>query len=266
MEGRSVMRPKRRRMQRLQDKVAIITGAASGIGRGTAELFAEHGARLVLVDRDGPGLERARAELAGAAVEIFTGDVSRAETAERAVGLAISAFGRLDVLFNNAGIMPTGDLREYPESTWDEVMAVNVKSMYLLTKAALPHMLAQGSGSIINTSSVMATLTEPGYEAYTTSKSAVIGFTKAVAVSYAEQGVRCNCICPGWVDTPLNRKLAEELGGMDKLYPLIKAQQPLGRMASTREVAYAVLFLASDESSAVTGSALYVDGAASAAI
>jgi NAD(P)-dependent dehydrogenase (short-subunit alcohol dehydrogenase family) len=127
-------------------------------------------------------------------------------------------------------------------------------------------MLAQGGGSIINTSSVMATLTEPGYEAYSTSKAAAIGFTKTVAVSYAEQGVRCNCICPGWVDTPMNRKVAEDLGGMDKLYPIIKAQQPLGRMATTREVGYAVLFLASDESSAVTGSALYVDGAASAAI
>jgi len=124
----------------------------------------------------------------------------------------------------------------------------------------------RGAGSIINTSSVMATLTEPGYEAYTSSKAAVIGLTKAIAVSYAERGVRCNCVCPGWVDTPLNQRLAADLGGMEKLYPIIKAQQPLGRMASTREVGYAVLFLASDESSAVTGSALYVDGASSAAI
>ena len=253
---------------RLAGKVAIITGAASGIGRGTAEVFAEHGARLVLVDRDGPALEQARGELAAAGAEAaaYQGDVSLAETAAGAVALAIERYGKIDVLFNNAGIMPTGDLREYPESTWDGVMAVNVKHMYLFTKAALPHMIAQGAGSIINTSSVMASLTEPGYEAYTTSKAAAIGFTKSVAVSYAEQGVRCNCICPGWVDTPLNRRLAEDLGGMEKLYPLIKAQQPLGRMASTREVGYAVLFLASDEASAVTGSALYVDGAASAAI
>jgi NAD(P)-dependent dehydrogenase (short-subunit alcohol dehydrogenase family) len=145
-------------------------------------------------------------------------------------------------------------------------MAVNVKAMYLMCKAAIPHMLPRGAGSIINTSSVMATLTEPGYEAYTTSKAAVIGLTKAIAVSYAEQGIRCNCICPGWVDTPLNQRLAEELGGMEQLYPIIKRQQPQGRMASTREVGYAVLFLASDEASAVTGSALYVDGASSAAI
>jgi NAD(P)-dependent dehydrogenase (short-subunit alcohol dehydrogenase family) len=253
---------------RLQGKVAIITGAASGIGRGTAELFGEHGARLVLVDREAQRLEQVRAalEASGATAAAYHGDVSRAETAAGAVGLAIERFGRVDILFNNAGIMPTGDLRDYSEGTWDDVMAVNVKSMYLMTRAALPHMLAQGAGSIVNTSSVMATLTEPGYEAYTTSKAAAIGFTKAVAVSYAEQGIRCNCICPGWVDTPLNQKLAEELGGLEKLYPLVKAQQPLGRMASTREVGYAVLFLASDEASAVTGSALYVDGAASAAI
>lgn len=255
-------------MQRLSEKVAIITGAASGIGRGTAELFAEHGALLVLVDRDGAGLEALRDQLAAqqAQVAIVQGDVSASATIEGTVALALERFGRIDVVFNNAGIMPTGDLVGFAETTWDQVMDVNVKSMYLMSKAVLPHMLARGSGSIINTSSVMATLTEPGYEAYTSSKAAVIGLTKAIAVSYAEQGVRCNCVCPGWVDTPLNQRLAEELGGIEKLYPIIKAQQPLGRMTTTREVGYAVLFLASDESSAVTGSALYVDGAASAAI
>ena len=109
-------------------------------------------------------------------------------------------------------------------------------------------------------------MTEPGYEAYTSSKAAVIGLSKSIAVSYAEKGIRCNAICPGWVDTAMNRSLAEELGGMDKLTPIIKQQQPLGRMATTREIGYAVLFLASDESKAVTGSTLYIDGASSAAI
>jgi NAD(P)-dependent dehydrogenase (short-subunit alcohol dehydrogenase family) len=253
---------------RLAGKVAIITGAASGIGRGTAALFAEQGAQLVLVDRDQDGLAQVQQELAerGAQLAFVVGDVGQATTAAAAVAAALDRFGRLHILFNNAGIMPTGDLRNYPDETWDDVMAVNVKSMYLLTKAALPALLTEGNGAIINTSSVMATLTEPGYEAYTTSKAAVIGFTKAVAVSYAAQGLRCNCICPGWVDTPLNVRLAEELGGLDKLTPLISAQQPLGRMATTREVANCVLFLASDEASAVTGSALYVDGAASAAL
>ena len=255
-------------MQRLAGKTAIITGAASGIGRGTAEVFAEHGARLVLADRDGPGLETVRAQLAGqdAQVVVYEGDVSQASVIDGVVALALASFGQIDVVFNNAGIMPFGDLASFAESTWDEVMDVNVKAMFLMCKAVIPHMLARGAGSIINTSSVMATLTEPGYEAYSSSKAAIIGLTKAVAVSYAEQGVRCNCICPGWVDTPLNQRLAAELGGMEQLYPIIKRQQPLGRMASTREVGYAVLFLASGESSAVTGSALYVDGASSAAI
>jgi NAD(P)-dependent dehydrogenase (short-subunit alcohol dehydrogenase family) len=253
---------------RLSDKVAIITGAASGIGAGTAALFAEHGARLVLVDRDCEGLAAISSSLAaaGAQVRSVCGDVAAAETITQVVAQAIEAFGQIDVVFNNAGIMPTGELTGFAEATWDHVMAVNVKAMYLMCKAVIPHMLQRGAGSIINTSSVMATLTEPGYEAYTTSKAAVVGLTKAIAVSYAEQGIRCNCICPGWVDTPLNQKLAEELGGMEQLYPIIKRQQPLGRMASTREVGYAVLFLASDEASAVTGSALYIDGASSAAI
>jgi dihydroanticapsin dehydrogenase len=255
-------------MQRLKGKVVIITGAASGIGQGTAEVFAEEGARLVLVDRDCARLEAtcARLKSSGAEVVSVCGDVSGVETIERTVGAALQAFGQIDVVFNNAGIMPHGDLQDFGEATWDEVLAVNVKSMFLMSKAVIPHMLERGKGSIINTSSVMATLTEPGYEAYTTSKAGIIGLTKALAVSYAERGVRCNCICPGWVDTPLNRTVAEELGGMDKLYPIIKQQQPLGRMASPREVAYAVLFLASDEASAVTGSALYVDGASTAAI
>ena len=255
-------------MERLAGKTAIITGAASGIGRGTAKVFAEHGARLALIDRDRSGLETVRAELAaqGAQVVAFEGDVSQAAAIDGVVALALASFGQIDIVFNNAGIMPTGDLARFDETTWDEVMDVNVKAMYLMCKAVIPHMLARGAGSIINTSSVMATLTEPGYEAYSSSKAAIMGLTKAIAVSYADQGVRCNCICPGWVDTPLNQRLAAELGGMEQLYPIIKRQQPLGRMATTREVGYAVLFLASDESSAVTGSALYVDGAASAAI
>jgi NAD(P)-dependent dehydrogenase (short-subunit alcohol dehydrogenase family) len=199
-------------------------------------------------------------------VVTINGDVTDPTTISNVVRTVLDAWGRIDVLVNNAGIMPTGDLVSFEDATWDDVMAVNVKSMFLMCKSVIPHMLAQVSGSIINMSSVMATLTEPGYEAYTTSKAAVIGLTKAVAVSYAARGIRCNCICPGWVDTPLNMRLADELGGIDHLTPIIKRQQPLGRMATTHEIGYAALFLASDESSAVTGSALYIDGAASAAI
>lgn len=253
---------------RLHDQVAIITGAASGIGAGTAELFAEHGARFVLVDRDVAGLEAIRAALAatGAAVIGCPGDVGEPDTARRAIQQALDHFGQIDIVFNNAGVMTSGDLMELGDDQWDTIISTNLRSMYLMCRAALPHMLARGRGSIINTSSVMAFLTEPGHEAYTTSKAGIVGLTKALAVSYAARGVRVNCICPGWVDTPMNRKLAAELGGMDHLTPIISSQQPLGRMLSAREVGNAVLFLASDDASGVTGSCLYVDGGASAAI
>jgi NAD(P)-dependent dehydrogenase (short-subunit alcohol dehydrogenase family) len=254
--------------QRLHRKAAIITGAASGIGLATAELFAEQGARLVLVDRNETPLAAALGALKarGAEAVAVVGDVSQSSVIASATQAAIDAFGQIDIVFNNAGIMTHGELSSVSEAAFDEVIAVNVKSMYLMAKSAIPHMLRQGRGSIINTSSVMATLTEPGHEAYTTSKAAVIGLTKSLAVSYALQGIRVNAVCPGWVDTPMNRALAMEMGGLDKLLPLIKRQQPQGRMASTREVAFAVLFLASDEASAITGSSLHVDGAASASI
>ena len=255
---------------RLQNKVCIITGAGSGIGAGTAQRFAEEGAALVLIDRDCVALEAVCSAISktssAARAQAVCGDVALASDIARVVETAVREFGRIDVAFNNAGIMPHGEFLDFDETSWDNVMAVNVKGMMLMCKAVIPHMLRQGGGSIINTASVMATLTEPGYEAYTTSKAAVIGLSKAIAVSYAERGIRCNALCPGWVDTPMNMKLADALGGLDKLTPIIKAQQPTGKMATVREVANAVLFLASDDSTAVTGSALYVDGAASAAI
>lgn len=253
---------------RLQGKVAIITGAASGIGAGTAEVFAEQGARLVLVDRDGEGLVAVAAALPLAAGEVVTyrGDVADLETARGAERLAREAFGGVDILFNNAGVMTSGDFRDFDEAAWDGVLDINLRGIYLMCRAVLPGMLERGRGAIVNTSSVMAFLTEPGYEAYTTSKAGIVGLTKALAVSYATQGVRVNCICPGWIDTPMNQRLAEELGGIEQLTPIILRQQPNGRMLSTREVGNAVAFLVSDEASGITGVALYVDGGASAAI
>lgn len=253
---------------RLAGKVAIITGAASGIGQGTARLFAEEGANLVLVDWHADNLQTTAADIVhfGGKCETVHGDVAQPETIDRAVETALQAFGGLDVVFNNAGIMPVGDIVDYPLATWDEVINVNVRSMFMMCKRAIPELLKRGGGAIVNTSSVMANLTEPGYTAYTASKAAIIGLTKEIAVSYTEQGIRCNAIAPGWVETDMNVKLAESMGGMDKLYPIIKQQQPLGRMATPREIGYAVLFLASDEAAAVSGACLNVDGAASAAI
>jgi NAD(P)-dependent dehydrogenase (short-subunit alcohol dehydrogenase family) len=249
---------------RLRDKTCIVTGAASGIGRGAALRFAEEGAHCILVDVDGARLAEVALELETRATPVVA-DIA-ASAGITVIAQTVAARGRVDVLFNNAGIMSHGDFLDFSDADWDRVLAVNVTAMKTLARLVVPLMLNQGGGSIINTSSVMATLTEPGYEAYTTSKAAIIGFSKALAVSYAEQRIRVNALCPGWVDTPMNQKLAEELGGVDKLYPIIKQQQPTGRMASIREIANVALFLASDESSAVTGSALYADGASTAAI
>lgn len=252
----------------LTNKTAIITGAASGIGAGTAEVFAEQGARLVLVDRDAERLARVTAALPLAAdhVVTFAGDVAKLETAQGAVRLADERFGGADILFNNAGIMTSGDFREVDEAAWDNVLDINLRGFYLMSRAVIPGMLERGSGAIVNTSSAMALMTEPGYEAYTTSKAGIIGLTKALAVSYATQGIRVNAICPGWIDTPMNQRLAEELGGIDNLTPIILRQQPNGRMLSTREVGNVVAFLASDLASGVTGSIITVDGGATAAI
>ncbi|MGI8483675.1 MAG: SDR family NAD(P)-dependent oxidoreductase [Thermomicrobiales bacterium] len=254
---------------RLEGKTAIVTGAASGIGEGTALLFAEEGARLVLVDQNGPGLRALKEALQPRSThEILTceGDIAATDTVTRAVNLALEASGAIDIVVNNAGIMDSRPLADVDEDAWDRLLSVNLRSMYVMTRMVLPHMLEAGRGSVVNTSSVMAFLTESHYEAYTTSKAGIIGFTKAVAVSYAEQGIRSNCICPGWVDTPMNRQLATELGGMDALNAVVKQQQPLGRMVSTREVAQAILFLASDDASGITGVALNVDGGAGSAI
>ncbi|MGI9253666.1 MAG: SDR family NAD(P)-dependent oxidoreductase [Thermomicrobiales bacterium] len=253
---------------RLDGKTTIITGAASGIGAGTAEVFAELGANLVLVDRDETGLNAVAGQLSatGAPVRICAGDVARRETAERAVDQAMTGFGRIDALFNNAGVMSSGDFTEWSDAQWDGLMDINLRGIYLMCHAVIPHMLKQGAGSIVSTSSVMAFLTEPGYEAYTTSKAGIVGLTKALAVSYTARGLRVNCIQPGWIDTPMNQRLAEELGGLDHLTPLIVRQQPLPRMISTREVGNLVAFLCSDLSVAISGAMIPIDGAATAAI
>lgn len=255
--------------KRLAGKTAIITGAASGIGQGTAQLFAEHEASLVLVDRNGEQLNETVAAIAAEWPHVVgvTGDVAEAATIRRTVALALERFGGIDVVFNNAGMMPaSSSIVDFPEEMWDRVLDVNLKSMFLMCKHTIPVMLERGGGSIINTSSVMAVLTEPGFTAYTSSKAGIVGLTKDIAVTYADRNIRCNALCPGWVDTEMNRKLAREMGGIEFLNPVIKKQQPLGRMATVREIGYAALFLASDESVVVNGSCLFADGACTASI
>jgi NAD(P)-dependent dehydrogenase (short-subunit alcohol dehydrogenase family) len=251
---------------RLKDKVALITGAGSGIGREAALLFAKEGASVVVVDmNDAAGKETAEAvEKSGGRATFAHADVSRSADVEAMVAAAKKTYGRLNVLFNNAGIFPAddGSVLETDEKTWDLVLSVNLKGIFLGCKYGIPAMLESGGGSIINTASFVALMGSATPQiAYTASKGGVLALTREIAVEFARKGIRVNAICPGPVDTPLLQELFSD--------PARKARRlvhiPMGRLAQAREVAQAALFLASDDSSYVNGTAFTVDGAITAA-
>jgi NAD(P)-dependent dehydrogenase (short-subunit alcohol dehydrogenase family) len=246
---------------RLGEKVALITGAASGIGRESALLFAREGAKVVVADLDAKAGEAVAEEVGKAGGEaIAVGcDVARAADVEAAVAAAERRFGALHVVFNNAGIFPADDGSpvDTPESTFDRVMAVNVKGVFFGCKYAIPALLRAGGGSIVNTASFVAVMgAATSQVAYTASKGAVLAMTREIAVEYARKNIRANSLCPGPVNTPL---LAELLAK-----PEARARRfvhlPMGRLAEAPEIAKAALFLASDESSYVNGATFLVDG------
>jgi NAD(P)-dependent dehydrogenase (short-subunit alcohol dehydrogenase family) len=251
---------------RLKDKVALITGAGSGIGREAALLFAKEGARVVAVDmNDAAGKETVAAiEKDGGQATFVHADVSRSVDAEAMVAAAKKAYGRLNVLFNNAGIFPANDgsVLETDEKTWDLVLSVNLKGVFLGCKYGIPALLESGGGSIINTASFVALMGSATPQiAYTASKGGVLALTREIAIEFARRGIRVNAICPGPVDTPLLQELFSD--------PARKARRlvhiPMGRLAQAKEVAQAALFLASDDSSYVNGTAFTVDGGITAA-
>jgi NAD(P)-dependent dehydrogenase (short-subunit alcohol dehydrogenase family) len=254
------------RAGRLAGRVALVTGAGSGIGRESALLFAAEGARLVAVDADlGRAEATAAAIAAGGGEAIAVGaDVSRARDVEAAVAAATRRFGALHVLFNNAGIFPDGDgvPEETDEEVFDRVIAVNLKGVFLGCKYGIPALRASGGGSIVNTASFVALMGAATAQiAYTASKGGVLALTREVAVAHARQGIRANALCPGPVNTPLLAQLLAE--------PAARARRlvhvPMGRLAEAGEVARAALFLASDDSSYVNGSTFVVDGGITAA-
>ncbi len=251
---------------RLEGKVALITGAAGGIGRVAAELFANEGARVVIADVvDEQGAATIEAIRAGGGDAAYVhADVSDADQAAAMVDFTVATYGGLHVLYNNAGILPPDDggTLDTPEATWDRVMAVNLKGVWLGCKAGIPALLASGGGSIINVSSLVALMGSATPQiAYTASKGGVLAMTRELAVEYARQGIRANMLCPGPIETPLMAELmADPQWAARRLVHI-----PLGRPGQAEEIGKAALFLASDDSSFMTGASLVVDGGITAA-
>jgi NAD(P)-dependent dehydrogenase (short-subunit alcohol dehydrogenase family) len=249
---------------RLSAKVAIITGSGSGIGRASALLFAKEGAEIVVVDIN----ERDAAQTAddvnkaGGSALALHGDVSSQSSCVRIVAETIEAYGKVDILFNNAGVSSFKPLMETTQDEIDHVFDTNVKSVFFLSQATIPHMKRQGNGSIINNASITGIVGAPGMAAYATSKGAIITLTRTMALEHAEDGIRVNCICAGSVDTPMLRKSLHR--AKDPEYARLQniKRHPLGRLGTPEDVAYFALFLASDESTFVTGGTHVVDGGA----
>ena len=245
-----------RGLGRLGGKVAVVTGAAKGIGRATAELFAREGARLVITDVNQAGLSELQGRLAGAEVEAVVGDVSLVEDARRMINTAVENFGRIDVLVANAGIIPLNTVVEATVEDWDHVMAVDGRGMFLTCKFAVEAMLEQEppGGSIVCLSSISGLAGQAQQSTYGPAKFVASGITKHLAVEWAERGIRVNAVAPGTIATEAVRELPEEY-----IAPMREAH-PVGRLGEPSEVASAILFLASDEASFVTGAILPVDG------
>ncbi len=251
---------------RLNNKVALITGGSSGIGEATALLFAKEGAEIAITGRNQErGAEAVRRiKEVGAGAIFLQADVSAARDCRRAVEETMEAFGRLDILFNNAGVYYPHTALECSEKEWDEQIDINLKGVFLMSKFALPVMIAQRRGVIINNASGWGIVGGDHAVAYCASKGGVVLMTKAMAIDHGAQGIRVNCVCPGDVETPMLPADAKMRGLRWDEYIAGCAKRPLGRVGTADEIAKAVLFLASDDSSFMTGAALVVDGGGTA--
>jgi len=258
-------------VDRLKDKVTIVTGAGSigpgwGNGKATAVLFAREGARVLAVDINAAAARETEQIISGegGACVVFDGDVSNAAQVEAMVAACVETYGRVDVLHNNVGIAELGGPVEATEESWDRVMNVNVKSIFLTCKYVLPQMISQGRGAIVNIASIAGIrwLGVP-YVSYSASKAAIIQLTQSVAVEYASQNIRCNCVLPGFMDTPMVRHFVAKgysETDVDEAATIRARLVPMGKQGDAWDVAYAALFLASDEAKYVTGTQLVVDG------
>lgn len=246
----------------LKSKVAIVTGAGAGIGRASALLFAREGASVVCVDRDAKSIEALAEEIiaAGAAAMAAESDVSNSGDVSRVVAETIRQYGRIDILFNVAGVVPHGKIHEIDEGDWDRTMEVNVKSVYLFSKAVVPQMLQRKTGVILNVASATVLRIVPDRACYSASKGAVLALSKSMALDYVRANIRVNCLCPGTIETPsLEQRLAAFPDPSEARRNFI-ARQPMGRFGTAEEVAEAALYLCSDKAAFVTGMAFSIDG------
>ena len=256
------MNPKASEILSLEGKVAIITGAASGIGLATAKLLAKAGARVALLDVDGKKGKEAEEEIKkdGGKAKFFPCDVASDSDCKKTTEDVYREFGRIDILFNNAGVTKRKDIVELREEEWDLVLNVNLKAIYLLSHHVIPHMIKDGGGSVINTGSGWGLKGGPKAAAYCAAKGGVVNLTRAMAIDHGRQGIRVNCVCPGDVDTPLLHDEAAQLGEDEAEFIKKAADRPINRVGQPEDIANAVLYFASDMSSWVTGSILVVDG------
>ncbi len=252
---------------RLQGKIALITGSGSGIGKATALLFAQHGAKICVTDINLKGAEETASAINanGGDAICIEADVTNTEHVQRMIQEAVKKYQRIDILFNNAGMSsPLFQIEELDEAHWDKIMSVNVKSIFLACKYTVPVMKKQGGGVIINTGSIIAVRPRPRQSAYLASKAAVVNLTKGIALETAPYQIRVNCINPVAAETPLLEKILRDSTSQEADYEKEKekyvASVPIGRLATAEDVAYAALYLASDEASMLTGTCINVDG------
>jgi NAD(P)-dependent dehydrogenase (short-subunit alcohol dehydrogenase family) len=247
---------------RFAGKVVLVTGAGSGIGEATALRFGAEGAAVAAADLSSPAADAVAARIreGGGRAIALQADISREADCRALVEKTTRELGALDILVNNAGIGAVGTVLETDEATFAKVMDVNVKGTFLLSKAALPGMIARRAGVIVNTASIAGVRGIPQRAAYTASKHAIVGLTRAMALDHVKDGIRVNCVCPGTVDTPWVGRLLAQASDPVAARAALVARQPMGRLGQAHEMASAILFLASDESSFTTGAAMLVDG------